>query len=176
MSSLGYRRFLNLTHLKPTGSAGSQASRSSQSPVLCELLWNSRLAVLSPDFAQGWICSVETAAIGVMGVSLGLSGANPIGRRCLPAQKFYLRPFELDCHCLLGFTSALFHVGVGGSLRCSSCGRLYELRSLCGAQPERCCRRSPADNTVETPWISQLIPQTFFCEMSCENRTALFTK
>ena len=29
---------------------------------------------------------------------------------------------------------------------------------------------------VETPWSSQLIPQTFFCEMSCENRTALFTK
>ena len=30
--------------------------------------------------------------------------------------------------------------------------------------------------TVEIPGISQLIPQTFFCEMSCENRTAHFTK
>ena len=37
------------------------------------------------------------------------------------------------------------------------------------------CREFPA-NTVETPWISQLIPQTFLSEMSCENRTGLFTK
>ena len=31
-------------------------------------------------------------------------------------------------------------------------------------------------HTVETPWISQLIPRTFFFDMSCDIRTALFTK
>ena len=47
---------------------------------------------------------------------------------------------------------------------------LFELRSLI----KGCEGASP--NAVETPWISQLIPRTFFCELSCEMRTSLFTK
>ena len=43
-------------------------------------------------------------------------------------------------------------------------------------RPSDLCPSHMSSSTIETVWISQLIPQTFFCGMSCEIRTALFTK
>ena len=61
---------------------------------------------------------------------------------------------------------------------CSSC--TCECRATLSGQPASItkCEKPLQLRTAchfETPWISQLIPQTFFCEMTCEIHTAFFT-